>query len=78
MVPTRAERYSYVLCSTQSRERTWEPWMQWTIAQWHGTSNVLTELLERTEMDAALEKMLYPTTRSPATGKSVAGIINLL
>ena len=32
---------------------------------------------ERTEMDAAFEKMLDPIAGSPATGKSVAGIINL-
>ena len=31
----------------------------------------------RTEADAAFEKMLDPIAGSPATGKSVAGIINL-
>ena len=31
----------------------------------------------RTEADAAFEQMLDPIAGSPATGKSVAGIINL-
>ena len=32
----------------------------------------------RTEANAAFEKMLDPIAGSPATGKSVAGIIDLL
>ena len=31
----------------------------------------------RTEADAACEEMLYPIAGSPATGKSVTGIINV-
>ena len=79
-VPTRADRCRYVLYSTQSRERAWEPWRQKTTAQWHGTGNILTESRERSEMVAAFEKKtkaLDPTAGSPATGKSVAGINNL-
>ena len=48
-----------------------------TIAQWHGTGNVLAESRERTVMDAASEKILDSISGSPATGKSVAGIIDL-
>ena len=77
MVPTRADPCCYVLYSTQSRVRTLEPWRLKTIAQEHGTSNVLTVSRERSEMDAAFEKMLDPIAGSPAAGKSVAGIINL-
>ena len=76
MVPTRADRLCYVLYSTQSRERAWEPWRQKAIAQSHGTGNVLTESRERSK-NGCFEKMLDPIAGSPATGKSVAGIINL-
>ena len=48
-----------------------------TVAQQHGTKDVLTELRERSEMDAAFEKTLDLIEGSPATGKSVAGIVNL-
>ena len=58
----------------QSRERTWK---QNNSSQWHGTSNILTEPRVRAEVDAAFEKMLGPIAGSPATGKTVAGIINL-
>ena len=76
MVPTRADRLCYVLYSTQSRERAWEPWRQKTIAQSHGTGNVLTESRERSK-NGCFEKMQDPMAGSPAAGKSVAGIINL-
>ena len=69
MVPRRADRCCYVLYSTQPRERTWKNWEQNTIAQQHGTKDVLTELRERSEMDAAFEKTLDPIEGSPATGK---------
>ena len=77
MVPTRADRCCYVLYWTQSRERACEHWKRRTIAQQHGTGDVLTESRERSERDAAFEKMLDPLAGSPATGKSVASIINL-
>ena len=56
MIPTRTDRCCYVLYSIQSRERTWRHWGQSTIAQKHGTKDVLTGLRERSEMDAAFEK----------------------
>ena len=74
MVPTRADRCCYVLYSIQSRERTWN---QNNSTQWHDTSNNSTKPRVRTEACAAFEKMLDPIAGSPATGKSVAGIINL-
>ena len=45
--------------------------------QCHDTSNISTKPRVRTEADDAFEKMLNPIAGSPATGKSVAGIINL-
>ena len=48
-----------------------------TIAQWHSTGHLLTELRKRSEMDAAFEEKLDIIERSPATGKFVAEIINL-
>ena len=74
MVSTRADRCCYVLYSIQWRQRTWK---QSNSTQRHGTSNILTELRVRAEVDAAFEEMLDPIAGSPATGKSVAGIINL-
>ena len=78
MVPTRADRYCNLLYPTQSRERAWEHWGQRTIEQQYGTEDVLTELRERSEMDAAFEKKkkLDPRAGGPARGKSVEGIIN--
>ena len=58
----------------QSRERTWK---QNNITQWHDTSNISSKPRVRTEVDAANEKMLDPIAGSPATGKPVAGIVNL-
>ena len=75
MVPTRADRCCYVLYSTQSRERTCN---QNNSTQWHDTSNNSTKQRVRTEACAAFENMLDPIAGSPATGKPVAGIINLL
>ena len=68
MVPTKANRCCYVLYSTQPLERAWEHWEQRTIAQQYGTGNVLTELRERSQMDAAYEKTLDLIAGSPATG----------
>ena len=56
-----------MLYSTQSRERAWENWGPRTTAQQHGTGDAHAESGERSESTAG----------SPATGKSVAGIINL-
>ena len=80
MIHTRTDRCCYVLYSIQSRERTWKQWGQSTIAQKHGTNDVLTGLRERSEMDAAFEKKkkMDPTEGSPLTGKSAAGILNPL
>ena len=75
MVPTRAGRCCYVLYSIQSRKRTWN---QHNPTQWRDPSNISTKLRVRTQANAAFEKMLDPITRSPATGKSVAGIISFL
>ena len=75
MFPTRADRCCYVLYSIQSRERTWN---QNSSTQWDDTSNISTKPRVRTEADAAFEKMLDPIAGSPATRKSVAGIINLI
>ena len=81
MVPTRADRCCYVLYSIQSSELAWEHWGQRTIAQQHGTGDALAESRERSEMEAAFEKKKkkrwIPIAGSPATGKSVAGFINL-
>ena len=63
MVPTRADRLCCLLSSTQSRERAWEPWRQKTIAQSHGTGNVLTESRERSK-NGCFEKMLDPIAGS--------------
>ena len=74
MFPTRADRCCYVLYSTQSRERTWKHFIS---TQWHDTSNISVKPRVTTEVDDAIEKMLDPFAGSPATRKSVAGIINL-
>ena len=60
MVLTPADRCCYVLYSTQPRERAWEHWGQKTIAQQYNTGNVLTELRERSQMDAAFGKHWIP------------------
>ena len=57
----------------QSLERTWK---QNSITQWHDTSNISSKPRVRKEVDAAYEKMLDPIAGSPATRKSVAGIVN--
>ena len=72
MVPTRADRCCYVLYSRVS-----EPGNKNNTTQWHDTGNISNTSRVRTEVDAAYEKMLDPIAGSPATGKSVAGIINL-
>ena len=51
--------------------------IQGAIAQQNGTKDAFTESRERSEMELVLEKTLDPIAESPATGKSVAGIINL-
>ena len=46
-------------------------------AQQNGTKDAFIESRERSEMEAAFENTLDPMAGSPATGKCVAGIINL-
>ena len=76
MIPTRADRCCYVLSSTQTQSR--EPnWNQTCCTQWHGTNDISFETRVRSKEDAAFEKMLDPIEGSPATGKSIAEIINL-
>ena len=65
-----------VLYSMQSRKQAWEHWIQGAIAQQNGTKDAYTESRDGSEMEAAVEKTLDPIAGSPATGKSVAGIIN--
>ena len=80
MIPTRADRFCYVLYPIQSRERAWEHWEQKAIVQQNGTTDAFTESREQSETEAAFEKKkktLDPIAGSPATGKSVARIINL-
>ena len=76
MIPTLAGRCCYVLYSIQSRERAREHWEQRAVAQQNGTNDAFIESRERSEMEAAFEKNA-PMAGSPATGTSVAGIINL-
>ena len=73
MVPTRADRCCYVMYSLKSRKQAGEHWIQGAIAQQNGTKETFTDSREQSEMEAAFEKK----AGSPATGKSVAGIINL-
>ena len=80
MIPTRADRFCYVLYPIQSRERAWEHWGQKAIVQQNGTTDAFTESREQSEMEAAFEKKkktLDPIAGSPATRKSVARIVNL-
>ena len=77
MNPIRADRCCYMLYSLQSRTQAWEHWIQGAIPQQSSTKDVFTEPRERSEMEAAFEKSLDPIAGSPATGKSVTGIISL-
>ena len=70
----RADRCCSVLHSTWTRERTWN---QTYSTQKNDTNNISIESRARSEGDATFEKLLDPIERSPATGKSVAGIIHL-
>ena len=67
----RADRCCYLLYLIQSRQQTWK---QNNCTQWHNTSNISSKPRVRTEVNAAHEKMLASIARSPASGKSVAGI----
>ena len=58
----------------QSRERTWD---QRNYTQRNDTGNISIEPRVRTEADAAYEKMLDSIAGSPATRKTLAGIMNL-
>ena len=75
MVPTRAARCCYVLYSHQTCKQNWNKTCS---TQGHGTNDISLESRARSEGDAAFEKMLEdPIEGSPATGNSVAGIVNL-
>ena len=77
MVPTGADRCCYVLHSSQSRKQAWEHLIQGSIAQRNGTKDAFSESRDRSQLEAAFGETLDPTAGSPATGKSVAGTINL-
>ena len=64
-----------VTCSTQ-HSRVSEPGNKNNTTQWHDTGNISNKPRVRTEVDAASEKILDPIAGSPATGKSVARIVN--
>ena len=70
------ELIDFVACCTQY-SRVSEPGSKNNTTQWHDTSNISHKPRVRTEVHDAYEKMLDPIAGSPATGKSVAGIINL-
>ena len=70
MIPTRADRCCHVLYSIQSRDRAREHWVQGAIA-------AFTESRNRSQMEAALGRTLDPIAGGPATGKSLAEILNL-
>ena len=65
-----------LLCVLLNYVRVSEPGTN-EITQWNDTGNITNKPRVRTA-DAAYEKMLDPIAGSPATGRSVAGIINLL
>ena len=78
MIPTRADRCCCVLHSIQSRERARGHFGKGVVAQQNDTKSAFTKLRERSEMKATSEKKHWiPTAGSPATGKSVPGIIYL-
>ena len=68
MIPTRADRFCYVLYSLESRKQAWEHWIQGSIAQQNGTKDAFTESREQSEMEAAFEKTL-----DPVAGKKIRG-----
>ena len=74
MVPTRADRCCYVLYSTQTCKPNWN---KKCFTQVNGTDDISLESCVRSQGDAAFETMLDPIEGSPATDKSVAGIIHL-
>ena len=69
------ELIDFVACCTQY-SRVSEPGNNNT-THWHDTGNISNKPRVRTEVYAASEKMLDTIAGSPATGKSVVGIINL-
>ena len=74
MVPTRADRCCYVL---YQYSHVSEPGNKNNTTQWHDTDNISNTSRVRTEVDATNKKMLDPIAGSPATRKTVAGIVNL-
>ena len=74
MVPTRADRYCHVLYSDPTCKQNWNKTCPF---QGHGKNDISHESRARSKGDPAFEKMLDPIEGTLATGKSVAGIINL-
>ena len=56
MIPTRADRCSYVLYSIQSRERVGNTGDKGAIAQQNGTKDAFIESRDRSDMEPAFEK----------------------
>ena len=77
VIPTRADRCCHVLYSIQSRERAREHWGQRAVTQQNEIKDALTKARKQSEVESAFEKNAGSTAGSPASGKSVAGIINL-
>ena len=75
MVPTRADRCCYALYSNHTCKQNWNKTCS---TQGHGTKDISLESRARSEGDAAFEKTLDSIEGSPATGNSVAGIVNLI
>ena len=74
MVLTRADRCCYVFFSMNSREQTWN---QGDYSQCKNKDNISIKPSDRIEADGAYDRILNPIAGSPATGKNVAGTINL-
>ena len=64
----------YVLYSTQTCKQNWN---RACYTQGHDTHAISLESCARSQGDVAFERMLDPFEGSPATGKSVAGILKL-
>ena len=60
-----------------SPKQSWEHWIQGSVALQSGTKRRLVESRERPEMEAAFEENAWSVVGRPATGKSVARIINI-
>ena len=74
MIPMRADRCCYVLYSTPTCKPNWS---QRCSRQVNSTIDISLKSRARSKRGAAFDRMLHPIGGSPATDKSVAGIINL-